>query len=178
MVPYVIFVRFGTVPDGTFKTGRNMRKKTKKNTDNRVSRMLSLLNCAHANIKSRMMDKAAGMGFSMPQFMTLIELYRHDGITMHELSEKLNLPKSSVSRITDQLVKKGMVESIRPSDNRRTVRLSVTGSFRKNKLRIMGMVTGDINKKTGRAKAEKIIEALEELCDIVKYEKNTTLHLR
>ena len=155
-----------------------MLKGTEKITDNRASRMLSLLRCAHAHIKDRMMDKAAGMGFSMPQFMALIELYRNEGITMHELSEKLDLPKSSVSRITDQLVKMGMVESVRPSDNRRTVSLSVTGSFKKNKSRIMDMVTGDINKKTGREKAEKIIKALEELCDIVKYEKNTTLHLR
>jgi DNA-binding MarR family transcriptional regulator len=153
-----------------------MKKETGKNADNGASRMFSLLRCANANIKSRFVDKAADMGFSMPQFMELTELYRNDAITMHELSEKLNLPKSSVSRITDQLVKRGMVVRIRPSDNRRTVRLSVTGRYRKNKARIMGMVTEDINKKAGRARTGKIIQALEELCDIVRYEKNTISH--
>lgn len=153
-----------------------MKKETEKSADNGASRMFSLLRCANANIKGRFVDKAADMGFSMPQFMELIELYRSEAITLHELSEKLNLPKSSVSRITDQLVKKGMVMRVRPSDNRRIVKLSVTASFRKNKARIMGMVTEDINKKAGRARTEKIIQALEELCDIVRYEKNTISH--
>lgn len=148
-----------------------MAKKTEKRAENRASRMLLLLRCAHANVKSRMMDKAAGMGFSMPQFMALMELYRNESITLHELGEKLDLPKSSVSRITDQLVKKGMVIRTRPSDNRRIVKLSITGSFRKNKARIMGMVTEDINNKTSREKAERIIKALEEMCDMVRYEK-------
>ncbi len=132
---------------------------------------MSLINVIQASVKCRMMDKAKELGFSMPQFMLIMELYRHPDITMHELSERQNLPKSTVSRIIDLLVQDGMVERITPPDNRRTVKLSVTKAFLKNKSKIIDMITADINKNINSKNEKEIINALEKLCAILKYEK-------
>jgi DNA-binding MarR family transcriptional regulator len=145
--------------------------KKKKINESPAHKIMGVIHCAHASIRRRMMDKAKELGFSMPQFVVIMELYRNPDITLHELSEKGNLPKSTVSRTIDQLVKSGMVERTTPPDNRRTVKLSTTKTFMKSKARIIDMITADINKKINHKRAPAMIKALEEICEILKYDK-------
>jgi len=145
--------------------------KNKKLNESPAHKITGLIHCAHTSIRQRMADKAKELGFSVPQFTVMMELYRNPDITLHELSEKRNLPKSTVSRTIDQLVKSGMVERTTPPNNRRTVKLCVTKVFLKNKAKIIDMITEDINKKIRHKKAPAMIKALEEICEILKYDK-------
>lgn len=65
-------------------------------------------------------------GVSLPQCHALLEVENQENITVTELSEKLTLEKSTVSRTVDNLVKKGYLNREIPEDNRRTVKLQLT----------------------------------------------------
>ena len=67
-------------------------------------------------------------GITLAQCHTLLELDSHRTITLNELSDKLYLDKSTVSRTVDSLVKMGMVNRIIPEENRRQVNISLTRS--------------------------------------------------
>jgi len=65
-------------------------------------------------------------GVTLAQCHTLLELQLQKSISLNELSEKLYLDKSTVSRTVDSLVKKGTVNRDVPQENRRKVTLSLT----------------------------------------------------
>jgi DNA-binding MarR family transcriptional regulator len=67
--------------------------------------------------------------FTAPQSMTIRQLHNTPYITLKELSEKLNLSKSTVSGIVDRLENEHIVIREIPKDNRRTVRLSLSPKF-------------------------------------------------
>ena len=53
-------------------------------------------------------------------------MYSHNSINLNELSEKLYLDKSTVSRTVDSLVKNGTVNRVIPEENRRMITISLT----------------------------------------------------
>ena len=65
-------------------------------------------------------------GVTLAQCHTLLEVYSHNSINLNELSEKLYLDKSTVSRTVDSLVKNGTVSRVIPEENRRKVTISLT----------------------------------------------------
>lgn len=66
-----------------------------------------------------------GFPLSVSQVITLQEL-EHNRLTLNELTERLKLERSSVSRLVDQLVKEGFMNRDPNMDNRREVLLSLT----------------------------------------------------
>lgn len=131
-------------------------------------RIIGLIRDAHALLSNRFMSKAQNMGYTMPQFMVMYELTSAGDMTMHELNERLKLPKSTVSRIIDQLVEKKILKRIRPENNRRVVMLKTTQSYIKGKMAIRNLVVEDIDKILNHTKAKKILLTLEELVDAIK----------
>lgn len=65
-------------------------------------------------------------GVTLAQCHVLMQLDKEDNITLKELSEKMNLDKSTLSRTTDKLVKLDLLVREIPEKNRRTVCLSLT----------------------------------------------------
>jgi len=65
-------------------------------------------------------------GVTLAQCHTLLEVYSHESINLNDLSEKLFLDKSTVSRTIDSLVKNGTVNRVIPEENRRKVTISLT----------------------------------------------------
>ncbi len=61
--------------------------------------------------------------------LLLRELSIHPNITLIELAELLNLPKSTVSSMINRLVKRNIVDRTIPENNRRTVQLNISGDF-------------------------------------------------
>ena len=132
-------------------------------------RIMSLLRNTQISLKHRVMEKAKDSGLTVPQYMVIYELSKAGGATMHDVVAALALPKSTVSRIVDQLVKMSVVKSTRPFENRRTVNLALTHKMKKSKLKIIEAVGADIEKKLGREKCVNMIAVLEEMEGIVKY---------
>ena len=66
-------------------------------------------------------------GVTLSQCHTLLELQLHKrSISLNELSERLYLDKSTVSRTIDSLVRKGTVNRDVPEENRRMITISLT----------------------------------------------------
>jgi DNA-binding MarR family transcriptional regulator len=69
---------------------------------------------------------AACCGITIGQCHTLVEIGRSGGISLNELSERLNLDKSTMSRTVDNLVNGGFVERQTDSEDRRYAKISLT----------------------------------------------------
>jgi MarR family transcriptional regulator, organic hydroperoxide resistance regulator len=110
---------------------------------------------------------------TVPEMMIMFELYENKTMSLNELSEKIELPKSSVSRIVDQLVNRGYVIREIPRENRRVVELSIALKCLECidvaciNDRFNDVVIGGLEKE----KADKMISALEELSFTLKQNK-------
>jgi DNA-binding MarR family transcriptional regulator len=110
---------------------------------------------------------------TVPEMMIMFELYENKTLSLNELSEKMEFPKSSISRIVDQLVNRGYVAREIPKENRRTVKLSISDECL-NFIdiacindRFNDVVVGGIEEE----KAKRMISSMEEL-SLILNEKN------
>jgi len=110
---------------------------------------------------------------TIPEMMIMFELYENKNLSLNELSEKIELPKSSASRIVDQLVNRGYIIRKIPKENRRMVELSLSTKCINCidvaciKDRFNDVVVGGLEPE----KAERIISSLEELNLILKTDR-------
>ena len=72
-------------------------------------------------------DSTCSQGVSLPKCHSILELFSNKSMTLNELSDKLHLDKSTVSRTVESLVRDGYVDRSIPSDNRRKVIIKLTG---------------------------------------------------
>ncbi|MGI6067063.1 MAG: MarR family winged helix-turn-helix transcriptional regulator [Bacillota bacterium] len=134
------------------------------NTGKCFEEILNLLRSIQVNINDLLKVNAQNYGLSVTELIILFELDYHEGITLNELSKIMELSKSSVSRIVDQLVQKGFVLRIIPPENRRMVNLYLNREF------LECRVAADLQEKLNKLllnmepdKAQRIISALREL---------------
>jgi DNA-binding MarR family transcriptional regulator len=71
-------------------------------------------------------DQIKVHGFTSSQCYTLIEILKAVSLTMNELSEKMNLDTSTMTRVIDKLVRDGFVERDRYESDRRVVVVKLT----------------------------------------------------
>ena len=141
---------------------------------NCVQKIMYLLRKIQGNLNCQMQSSAESFGLTTSQFMVMFEIYNNKDISLIELSEKLDLPKSSVSRLVDQLVNQEIVIREIPKENRRTIKLSISDEFLKKKdvLDITSELNDSIATDLEPKKADEIISALEELSSVIKSKKN------
>jgi DNA-binding MarR family transcriptional regulator len=65
-------------------------------------------------------------GVTLTQCHTLMELDKQDNISLKDLSERVSLDKSTLSRIVEGLVNLGLVDREIPKNNRRTILIKLT----------------------------------------------------
>ena len=140
---------------------------------NCVQKIMYLLRKIQGNLNCQMQSSAESFGLTTSQFMVMFEIYNNQDISLIDLSEKLDLPKSSVSRLVDQLVKQEIVIREIPKENRRTVKLSISPEFLQKK--DVSDITNELNDviigNLQPQKADQIISALEELISVIKSKK-------
>jgi MarR family transcriptional regulator, organic hydroperoxide resistance regulator len=71
-------------------------------------------------------DEIKTYGFTTSQCYTILELYKSEGRTMNELSEKMNLNSSTMTRILDNLVRDKYILRDKDEFDRRIVIVSLT----------------------------------------------------
>jgi MarR family transcriptional regulator, organic hydroperoxide resistance regulator len=137
---------------------------------NCFEKILKLIRDIQASLNCRMNDSAKNYGLSTTEFMLMFEIYNKEGISLNDLSKALDLPKSSVSRIVDQLVCKEIVSRIIPNENRRMVKLYINQDFLKSKEveDLRKELSDKLLKDVDSDRADRIISALEELKSIIK----------
>jgi DNA-binding MarR family transcriptional regulator len=97
-------------------------------------------------------EKACGsfMGVTTSQAGAVLAFPLKGGLTMNELSKAVNLEISTMTRMVDQLVEKGLVERQTDAKDRRVVRVGLTegGSKLHKKLTdaLQGFYTSALNK--------------------------------
>jgi len=68
----------------------------------------------------------AGLNLSIPQFRALMFLRRHEGASISDVAQHLEIALPSVSRLADGLVARGMVRRQDDAADRRRVTLALT----------------------------------------------------
>ncbi len=71
-------------------------------------------------------DQIKPFGFTTSQCYVLLELKNTDSLTMNELSEKMNLNTSTMTRIINNLVRDGYVQRLKDESDRRIVITKLT----------------------------------------------------
>jgi DNA-binding MarR family transcriptional regulator len=71
-------------------------------------------------------------GFGMPHLMLMMKMANSDeGVTVGELSDKMNITPGAVTQFVDKLVEKGLVERFEEPKDRRVVRIKLTDKARR-----------------------------------------------
>lgn len=78
-----------------------------------------------AALQANMAQQAHKFGLSVTQAAVAQDLGPNPGSTLQEVCARLGWPKSTVSRVVDDLVNRGLVRREIPAHNRRTVLLSL-----------------------------------------------------
>lgn len=68
----------------------------------------------------------AFLDYSKNELLALLFLYRYKAANMTELSEFINAPLNTTTGVAGRLEKKGMVERIRSTEDRRVVQITLT----------------------------------------------------
>lgn len=71
-------------------------------------------------------DQIKPTGFTISQCYSLIELSKHENLTMNELSHKMNLNSSTMTRNIDKLVRGGYISREKHEEDRRIVFVKLT----------------------------------------------------
>jgi DNA-binding MarR family transcriptional regulator len=92
-----------------------------------VVRIERLLRHVAFIIKKRGRDILSDFEITTPQFLALVVLKDKPGITMGELCERLFLACSTATDLIDRMEKNGYLDRNRDPEDRRVIRLSITG---------------------------------------------------
>jgi DNA-binding MarR family transcriptional regulator len=88
------------------------------------------LRCLSNFVSLTFAEKLAAQDISVAQWVVLRTLYDSNGITLNEAATQVGVDKSSLSRMVERLVQKGLV-SRSQGDDRRSVELTLTAAGKK-----------------------------------------------
>ena len=95
-----------------------------------------LLNRAGARIAASFSDEVRPLGATLQMWRVLAALRERDGRRMGDLSETTSIEVSTLTRLVDNMEKKGLVARRRDADDARVVALHVTPAGRRLTQRI------------------------------------------
>jgi len=96
-------------------------------------------------------DQIKVHGFTTSQCYTLLEIHKAKQIAMNELSDKMNLNSSTMTRIMDTLVRDGYIDRQKSAEDRRLVLVSLTAK---------GIESADNLNDSVKAYYKKVIEGI------------------
>jgi MarR family transcriptional regulator, organic hydroperoxide resistance regulator len=136
-------------------------------------KILLLFRTLQKDFKEYLFERSKQYGFTGPQIILMFMLYKNPGISLHELSDQMELSKSTVSGIVDRLVNQGIVMREIPEENRRVIRLSLSPDFLNecNLSEIRDEYLADIIKDASPEELDKIIYGLEKLHELMSRNK-------
>jgi DNA-binding MarR family transcriptional regulator len=88
------------------------------------------LRCLSNFVSHSFAERLAGRDFSVAQWVVLRTLYDSSGVTLNEAAAQVGVDKSSLSRMVERLVQKGLVNRTQ-GDDRRSVGLTLTPAGKK-----------------------------------------------
>ena len=79
------------------------------------------------------------LGLTYPQYLVLLVLWEHDGLTVSEVGERLSLDSGTLTPLLKRLEANGLVARIRDVADERRVHVNLTAAGRKLKARAAGV---------------------------------------
>lgn len=73
-------------------------------------------------------EEIVSEGFTISQCYIMIYLLKNKSVTMNDISEKMNLDKSTITRIVGNLVRDGYIEKKRSQEDGRVILASLTAT--------------------------------------------------
>lgn len=89
------------------------------------------LRCLSNAVHHGFAEKLETHGVSVAQWVVLRVLYDEANITLNEAAVKVGVDKSSLSRMVERLVQKGLVSRVAGREDRRSIRMALTTAGRK-----------------------------------------------
>jgi len=77
---------------------------------------------------SRLTDRLANHGLSMPRFHLLVELARHGPLRLTELGSRVGISQGTASTLAEALVRDGLIKRSTDPHDRRATELAITES--------------------------------------------------
>ncbi len=71
-------------------------------------------------------DRLQGYGITPPQFSLLAFLWKQDGLSQAEISEKIQIDRATMVGLIDRLEKEGLVKRLKDASDRRAWRIRLT----------------------------------------------------
>jgi DNA-binding MarR family transcriptional regulator len=132
-------------------------------------KIFSLLRTTQKKIRKQVAKESQRHGFTYPQMFLIFSLNKNPGINLNDLSERLELSKSTVSGIINRLVRQRIVVREIPEEDRRTVRLSLNTDFlgRFNIQEFKNNLLSDLLKDASKEDLESIIFGFEKLLEFM-----------
>lgn len=113
-------------------------------------------------------DQIKPLGFTMTQCYCLLELLKHEGLTMQDLSERMNLNTSTMTRIVDKLVRDNYIQRTRNEKDRRVVIVSLTDSGLESAQKAQKTINAyyeDITRHLPKNRIEEVLQSVSLLLD-------------
>lgn len=109
----------------------------------------------------------AGLGMSMNEYDVLYNIARSPGrrIRLRDLNESVLITQSSVSRLIDRFVARGLVEKFEDELDLRSTIVALTPAGLEEYRRVGRIHQASIEQHVGRALSPAELETLKDLCD-------------
>lgn len=88
------------------------------------------MRCLSNFVSHSFAERLARLGISVAQWVVLRTLHGNSGVTLNEAAAQVGVDKSSLSRMVERLVQKGLA-SRTEGDDRRSVKLALTAAGKK-----------------------------------------------
>lgn len=92
-----------------------------------ISKIINLTRNFNKSLRHKFHHSMHDSGFTLPQLSVILMLEKHGEQKVSELSLKMGLSDSTVSGILDRLEQKEIIKRERTKDDRRVVKISLTG---------------------------------------------------
>ena len=116
-------------------------------------------------------------GITVPQRIVMHQLFKHGGLSVKELSQKVGLSHSTISGIVDRLERKGMVNRLQDPQDRRFTKVTVSETVRNyiqnQRPRHMLEFMMDVFKDASEEQQRVILEGVTTLRQLLDKEEQT-----
>jgi len=113
-------------------------------------------------------DQVKKLGFTMSQTYCLIELLENKSLTMQELSGKMNLSTSTITRVVDKLVRDKYIVRQRSQEDRRVVVASLSEKGLESAKEVQASINAyyeEITRHLPKNKVDEVLSAVSLLMD-------------
>ena len=106
------------------------------------------------------------LGIGSGQYLFLLNLYKHDGMTQEELTQKVKLDKATTARAVKKLEDEGYVKRVKKENDKRAYSLQITEKgeqIKEDVYLVMNEWENEVRKCLSKEESEQLAKLLNKL---------------